>query len=429
MKKKAAQKLLSAMRLEDYRISATRGFLPEPDPLTSLPTSNEYFRKLDRMRYDTPRYFGTTAFRAAIENLSHYYLTQVENSDNSKELQKIQLQLETEPAVAQLVHSTLASLIQAYVIGSPHETRVGDILPRIPAGIAKPMALVSEILDVPPILSYNDYSLANWERVDKNAPVELGNIMVLQYLLGGLDETWFILIHVDIEMRMGKVPAAILQGMRGVDLDDIQAVVSSLTEMRSGFDAMNATFMRMPEHCSREIFFERVRPYIHGQKMNPALPHGVLYEGVWEEPKAFYGETGAQSSIIPVCAAALGITYPNDWLSKYVQDMHAYMPKGHRTFIADIAALEKVFSLKKFVLRHHRTHPFLIDLFDRVLALGREFLEQHARFADEYIHQQSAKSTTANPHNIGTGGADFMKTLIRHAACWRHDSLDIESSV
>ncbi len=413
------------MRLENYQISSTLGFLPEPDPLTALPNWNEYFRKLDRMRYNMPRYFSTTVFRAAIDDLSHYYLTQVESSTIG-ELQKIQLQLKEELAVAKLVHSTLASLIQAYVIGSPHETKAGNICPRIPSGIAKPMVFVSELLDVPPILSYQDYALQNWERVDKKSPVELGNIMVLQYLLGGLDEAWFILVHVDIEMRMGKVPAAILQGIRGVRTNNMEAVVNCLTEMRSGFDAMNATFMRMPEHCSREIFFERVRPYIHGQKMNPALPSGVLYEGVWDEPKAFYGETGAQSSIIPVCAAALGVTYPNDWLSKYVRDMHAYMPKGHRRFIADIAELEKVFSIKKFVLQHRSTHPFLNDLYDTVLDGGREFLEQHARFADEYIHRQSAKSTAANPHNIGTGGSDFMKTLIRHAACWKCDSNDTE---
>ncbi|TSC99574.1 MAG: indoleamine 2,3-dioxygenase [Parcubacteria group bacterium Greene1014_15] len=414
------------MRLENYQISSTIGFLPEPDPLTALPSYNEYFRKLDALRLNTPRYFGTTAFRRIIDDFSLYYLTQVEKS-TCGEFEEIREHLNVEP-IARLVKLALGSLVQAYVLGSPHEAKVGNVCPRIPAGIAKPLALVSSILDVPPIIAYQDYSLANWERVDKNAPIELGNIMVLQYLLGGLDESWFILPHVEIEMRMGKVPAATLRGLRGVKHTDENAVGEYLITTKHGFDAMNATFLRIPEYCSSDIFFERVRPYIHGQKMNPALPNGVVYEGVWEEPQSFYGETGAQSSIIPLCAAALGIKYPNDGMSRYVRDLHPYMPKGHRKFIADVAFLEKIFSIRKFVLERCLTHPFLLDLYQMVLEGGRTFLEKHARFAIEYIHRHSAKSTAANPHNIGTGGSDFFTTLMRHAACWKCDVLPVDMS-
>ena len=414
------------MQLSSYQISPTLGFLPEPDPQTELPSwQHEYFRKLDQFRHNAPRYFGTTTFRTAIDNLSQYYVTQVEGSIGTLEV--IQKQFQENPAVAKLARLTLATLIQAYVIGSPHETKVGNICPRIPAGIAKPMVFISEMLDVPPILSYQDYALVNWERVDKKSPVELGNLMVLQYLLGGLDESWFILVHVDIERRMGKVPTAIIQGLRGVKANDIHAVVTCLMEIKDGFAAMNTSFLRMPEYCSSEIFFERVRPYINGQKNNPALTSGVIYEGVYNEPQAFYGETGAQSSIIPTCAAALGIVYPTDWLSKYVHEMHAYMPKGHRAFIADVTELEKTFSIQKFVFKHHATHPFLVDLYYLVLDGGRKFLEQHAQYAGEYIFRHSAKSTPTNPHNVGTGGSDFVKTLARHAACWNGNTLDPKS--
>ena len=58
-----------------------------------------------------------------------------------------------------------------------------------------------------PILSYASYALWNWRRLDESGPIALGNIALLQHFLGGLDEAWFILIHVDIERRAGAALA------------------------------------------------------------------------------------------------------------------------------------------------------------------------------------------------------------------------------
>ena len=42
-------------------------------------------------------------------------------------------------------------------------------------------------------------------------PIELGNIALLQNFLGGMDEEWFILVHVDIEARAGSALAGMLE--------------------------------------------------------------------------------------------------------------------------------------------------------------------------------------------------------------------------
>lgn len=54
------------------------------------------------------------------------------------------------------------------------------------------------MLGRPPVLSYASYALDNWVRIRENLPVEIGNIIISQNFLGGLDEDWFILIHIDI---------------------------------------------------------------------------------------------------------------------------------------------------------------------------------------------------------------------------------------
>ena len=57
------------------------------------------------------------------------------------------------------------------------------------------------------MLSYASYALDNWRRLDPASPIELGNIALLQNFLGGLDEEWFVLVHVDIEAKAGKALA------------------------------------------------------------------------------------------------------------------------------------------------------------------------------------------------------------------------------
>ena len=59
---------------------------------------------------------------------------------------------------------------------------------------------------------------------------------------------------------------------------------------------MMVTLRRMPEFCDPYIYYHRVRPYIHGWKNNPAVPNGVIYDGVefyHGKPMQFRGETGA----------------------------------------------------------------------------------------------------------------------------------------
>src|SRR5881396_844732 len=75
----------------------------------------------------------------------------------------------------------------------------------IPAGLAVPWYAVAARLGRPPVLSYASYALHNWRRLDPAGLIALGNIVLLQNFLAGVDEEWFILVHVDIEAK--AVPA------------------------------------------------------------------------------------------------------------------------------------------------------------------------------------------------------------------------------
>ena len=173
---------------------------------------------------------------------------------------------------------------------------------------------------------------------------------------------------------------------------------------------MHGTLARMPEHCDPYIYFHRVRPYIHGWRDHPALPDGLIYEGVSEfagAPQRFRGETGAQSSIVPAIDATLGIAHQEDRLAAYLREMRDYMPPPHRAFIAHLEATTRV----REVVSAGGGEPR--DAYNECLRILADFRSRHLEFAGRYIYLQS-RSWEANPSTVGTGGTPFIPYLSKH---------------
>jgi indoleamine 2,3-dioxygenase len=282
----------------------------------------------------------------------------------------------------------------------------------LPASIAVPWHAVAKALGRPPVLSYASYALDNWRRLDPDRLVALGNIVPLQNFLGGVDEEWFVLVHVDIEQRAATALCALFHAAQARDTSDEPWLIEALTDVADSLAGMYATLARMSERCEPYIYFHRVRPYIHGWKDNPALPDGLVYDGVDEyrgQPQRFRGETGAQSSIVPSLDAALGVTHADDPLRTYLNEMRDYMPPGHRRFIAHLEATSRVRELVESGGRDLR------DVYNRCVQTLAEFRSLHRNYAEAYIARQHERaSESPNPHDVGTGGTPFMEYLGKH---------------
>ena len=81
------------------------------------------------------------------------------------------------------------------------------------------------------------------------------------------------------------------------------------------------------------------------------FPHGVVYEGVSEEPMSFRGESGANDSMVgalqekyswideidskqvPLCDNLLQISMPETPLTEILGDFRSYRPGNHREFL------------------------------------------------------------------------------------------------
>ena len=170
---------------------------------------------------------------------------------------------------------------------------------------------------------------------------------------------------------------------------------------------MYATLGRMPERCDPYIYFHRVRPYIHGTNRDPVIYAGVgAYGG---EPRGFFGETGAQSAIVPALDAGLGIVHGDDELKWYLDRMREYMPPGHRALLAALGARSRVRALAG---RLPTSDPARVA-YDACVQAVERFRSKHLEYAAAYIDRQ-VETSAQNPTAYGTGGTPFMAYLRKH---------------
>ena len=373
------------VKLSDFGLSEEFGYMQHVDPVVTLPPGNEAW---DEMGKNLPKYLMGTNFRQRVKDLPAF---EIETLKTDGEIRR-------------------AFLILSY-IGQAYQWSDNEPAHVLPAVLAKPWYEVGKLVGRPPILSYTSYSIDNWYLLDKKSPIECGNIALLQCFLGGQDEEWFILIHIEIEKKAGKALKTIEDSQKAVAAQDLDALEKALRNLRDGIKAMYDVLARMPERCDPYVYFHRVRPYIFGWKNNPSLPNGVVYEGVEEyqgKGQTFRGETGAQSAIVPALDAVLGIVHEQDQLRDYLMEMRQYMPPMHVKFIE---AAENGPSVRNFVMACNKES--IKKLFNESVELVADFRALHLEYAGTYIHAQSQK-TPGNPSAVGTGGTPFMVYLRKH---------------
>ena len=380
---------MSLESLNAYDVSPDRGFLCGFDPTTvELP---DCLRPAADLAAKLPDLLVSGTARRAIESLEDADLDALAKVDDMDALR------------VSLVHYTF--LEQAYVWC---EDPAPATLPR---SIARPLWALAERVGQPPILTYSQYVLDNYASIDANEDISLSNARMVQRFLGGADEAWFVLIHVAIEAAagpmLGRIPAAIsaAQSMESSELTD------QLGAMVDTWDRMIAVFDRMPDYCDPYVYFHRVRPWIHGFTDNPALPNGIVYEGVEAtagKPQHFRGQTGSQSSIVPVMDALLAVGHHQDPLRRYLDELHEYRPIGHRRFIEDVRATSSVRNAVKTI-----DDPRLTSAYNDCLDRLTRFRTRHLEYAAHYIQKQSHGSK-GNDSAVGTGGTPFMKYLKKH---------------
>lgn len=341
-----------------------RGFLPAPDPVQCFSRTSE-LAVMDELGRDLPSLLRDSGCRQYLrEQRIPFWPAQRNRPEDLPELR--------------LYYLRLGFLASAYInqVGEPQATL-------LPANIARPLCQACALLKRPPILSYDGYALYNWKRFRPEGPIALGNIDTLQNFVHLYDEHWFILVHVDIEALAAGLFGGINRLLQEPWREDlINSVLQAVGEI---LWRQVSVLKRIPERMDPALYYRTFRPYIR-------YFENVVYEGVRQAPMNFRGETGAQSSVMPVLVALLKISHQPSSLTEHLADMRRYMPWNH---LQVIKAVEGLPELRPYAEK---------EIYNNVLEAMASFREFHYGLAWEYIQKR-----TDDP--FGTGGTPYLRWL------------------
>ena len=368
-------------------------FFPKTPPIRYYKTKSKSLSNLTKIASELPKLLLTNKVQTTIKNLKKNDLSVdlLINKKNEKEIN--------------LAMAHLSFIAHAFIWGGK---KPENVLPEV---ISDPWVKLSKYLGRPPILSYASYCLDNWYKINDDKPIGLDNVALINNFLGGVDEDWFVTIHVCIEDAASEAIDSAYKLSKLNEDSKTDEFLLNLNRINKSLKKVNEIFSKMPEKCDPYIYYHRVRPYIFGTKDNPDLKKGLIYENQYNnEPQFFRGETGAQSSIIPFLDGSLGIDHTDDNLRHYLNEMRDYMPPNHRKMIEDV---ETSSNAKELIYRSKK----LIQKYNSCLEEIRKFRAQHLEYAATYIHKQAQVSNSFGSGGStvrGTGGTPFMKYLKKH---------------
>ena len=381
-----------------FDVCAEHGFLPIKDPIVSLPdTYSDIQKVLDEMPVRLPKdgnglLHHEGAIIKAISELKNH-LEEVKKEDDI--------------FVIQALFRSYGFLTSAYLLEPSFQQfrkdgTYGKARNFLPANIAQPFCYVSEKLGIFPWLDYHyAYSLGNYRKLDEKKDLNWENITMCNRFSGQSDEVGFIMLHVDINRFSPGLVGSVMQTLQ--DIKD---------ENKPMHDFLEANWMTMRQmnerrkemwKASRWQHYNDFRIFIMGVKGNEEIfGEGITYEGVWAEPKAFRGQTGAQDDIIPMQDIFSGVIfhYPQNELTKYLLDLRAYRPLCVQRFFSDLAETMKEVHPKGLLgLLKDRGDVdalcFLIGILEEIY----HFRNGHWQFVQKYIMSNTkyAKATGGTP--------------------------------
>ncbi|XP_077799661.1 indoleamine 2,3-dioxygenase 2 isoform X5 [Macaca mulatta] len=150
-------------------------------------------------------------------------------------------------------------------------------------------------------------------------------------------------------------------------------------------------------------------------KDNPAMPAGLMYEGVSKEPLKYSGGSAAQSTVLHAFDEFLGIRHSKE-SADFLYRMRDYMPPSHKAFIEDIHSAP---SLRDYVLSSGQDH--LLTAYNQCVQALVDLRSYHITMVTRYLITAAAKAKRRKPNHLpgppqaledrGTGGTAVMSFL------------------
>lgn len=358
------------MTLSHYQVDPVTGFVPPVPVPARLP---EVFAPWDALVPDLSPLIRSRRLRGVLRALPVLDVTSLTSAGDQ------------ERALLLLTH-----FANAHVWGGDEP----DL--RLPASVAVPLCALAARMDRPPIAHYATTTLANWRLVDPALSVSVDNARTIIRFLGGVDEDWFFVASMGVELAGAPLLPVVAEAVRSSREGSDGELATALHAFAQGMGAVHAALEQVRLWCDPATYYLRVRPFVTGW---PAP--GVVYEGVSDEPRRLIGGSAAQSALLQLFDAMLGVQHADHPAGAYLRTVRSFMPPAHRAFVEDTERDTRV---------RERVTGGSVSLqgaYNDALARIAAFRDAHMRLAHDYIVAPSASGRD----KTGTGGTALDKFL------------------
>ncbi|KAG1729872.1 Indoleamine 2,3-dioxygenase [Suillus paluster] len=309
----------------------------------------------------------------------------------------------------------------------------------IPKPISVPLVAISNHLQLPPVVTYSDNVLYNWDIIRPRESNELGfqspaldNLRSQDMFTGTIDEQEFYLASARIELRgveALELMRATMDEMFVGDAIAIRRISAYLHKLASVVQDLKGILLDVRKGCDPSTFYHTIRPWFRGADSDPAHRKWV-FEGVEDQPTNLSGPSAGQSALIHALDVFLGLDNCNVVEGGVTPDqrtllrrMQIYMPRHHRNFLRHLSTNP----------RHVRTlvtqanpDAELLDAYNFTVQSVKEFRDAHIKIVAIYIIGPAARERMqleeADPEAQvaqkgervvlrGTGGTDLVRFL------------------
>nr|KAF6368682.1 indoleamine 2,3-dioxygenase 2 [Myotis myotis] len=375
-------KTTSPLSLGRFHISEDYGFLL-PNPLKELP---DHYRPWMEIANKLPELIESHQLRAQVSKMP---LLNCQFLKGYRE--------------RRLAHLVLSFITMGYV-WQEGEAQPAEVLPR---NLALPFVEVSRDLGLPPILVHADFVLTNW--TTRNSERNLDTIFSFP---GGESLRGFVLVTVLVEKAAVPGIKALVQAVNAMLQPSQDSLLQALQGLRLSIQDITRTLGQMHDNVDPDIFYAVIRIFLSGWKDNPAMPVGLIYEGVSTEPLKYSGGSAAQSTVLHAFDEFLGIRHSKE-SGNFLLNMRDYMPPSHKAFIE---AIQSAPSLRDHVLSSGNG-PLLTAYNQCVQALA-ELRSYHITMVTKYLITSAAKAKGRKLSHLpgppqaledrGTGGTSVL---------------------
>ncbi|KAI6006205.1 Indoleamine 2,3-dioxygenase [Pisolithus orientalis] len=419
----------TTLAAHDFDVDTRTGFMPPDPPIHRLPEQWEPWEAVlkEAMRKGLQLAIGEDVTDEE-RKTSDSWRSEVSN------LPTLAIQdLTTSEVLLRRAHHVLTFIMHFYIHTLPLTAPVV-----IPASIGIPLLRVSRHLQLPPIATYSDTVLYNWEL--KKAPstceaetglewactMDLDNLKSQDLFTGTRDEEEFFLASARIELRGVEALELMRASMDEMFVGDdiaVRRITSYLSRLAGVIHALTGLLMDVRKGCDPDVFYHRVRPWFCGQDADPAK-RTWKFEGIekcedgMEEPTDLSGPSAGQSALIHALDIFLGLdncrsettpTSGNADARTLLRRMQIYMPRHHRAFLRHLSANPR--PMRDFA---QTKIPELVDAYNRAVGAVKEFRDAHIRIVALYIVGPATRGRAGEAERgslKGTGGTQLVQFL------------------